>query len=69
MGSVWNQNIINFRLFFNKCGKQTPKKVKTIKGNKTFKWTKKNLKKSKGSCKIYVIAVNGASKAITVTVK
>ena len=36
-----------YDIFFIKCGKESPKKVKTIKGNKTFKWTKKSLKKNK----------------------
>ena len=36
-----------YDIFFIKCGKQPPKKVKTIKGNKTFKWTKKSLKTKK----------------------
>ena len=37
-----------YDIFFNKCdGKEsgTMKKVKTVKGNKTLKWTKKGLKK------------------------
>lgn len=36
-----------YDIFFTKCGKTTVKKVKTIKGNKNFKWIKKNLKKKK----------------------
>ena len=38
-----------YDVFFSKCGTNiSPKKVKTIKGNKTFKWTKKGLKAKKG---------------------
>ena len=47
-----------YDIFFIKCGKQAPKKVRTIKGNKTFKWTKKNLKKNtayKAVVKAYVM--------------
>jgi uncharacterized repeat protein (TIGR02543 family) len=36
-----------YDIFFIKCGNQSPKKVKTIKGNKTFKWTKTGLKTKK----------------------
>jgi uncharacterized protein YjdB len=36
-----------YDIFFIKCGKQAPKEFKTIKGNKTFKWTKKRLKPKK----------------------
>ena len=39
-----------YDIFFAKCGKNDKnalKKVKTIKGNKTFKWTKKRLKTKK----------------------
>ena len=36
-----------YDIFFIKCGKQFLKKVKTIKGNKTFKWTKTSLKTKK----------------------
>ena len=46
-----------YDVFFIKCSKETPKKVKTIKGNKTFKWTKKGLKKKtayKAVVKAYV---------------
>lgn len=46
---TWNKvkGAEGYDIFFIKCGKQAPKKVKTITGNKTFKWTKKNLKKKK----------------------
>ncbi len=38
-----------YDVFFAKCGANiSAKKVKTIKGNKTFKWTKKGLKAKKG---------------------
>ena len=38
-----------YDVFFSKCGTNiSPKKVKTIKGNKTLKWTKKGLKAKKG---------------------
>lgn len=46
-----------YDIFFNKCGKKPPKKIKTIKGSKTFKWTKKSLKKKtayKAVVKAYV---------------
>lgn len=36
-----------YDIFFAKCGKQKPKRAETIKGNKTFKWTKKDLKTKK----------------------
>ena len=43
----WNKinGAEGYDIFFIKCGKESPKKVKTIKGNNTFKWTKKSLKK------------------------
>ena len=44
-----------YDIFLIKCGKQSPKKVKTIKGNKTFKWTKSGLKKGT-AYKFYVRA-------------
>ncbi|MBQ9179688.1 MAG: Ig-like domain-containing protein, partial [Firmicutes bacterium] len=48
----WNKikGAAGYDIFFARCNhskkKNVPKKVKTIKGNKTFKWTKKKLKKS-----------------------
>ena len=46
---TWNKvnGAEGYDIFFIKCGKQAPKKVKTIKGNKTFKWTKSGLMKGK----------------------
>ena len=51
-----------YDIFFSHCGstetKQTPKKVKTVNGNSTFKWTKKGLKKKaayKAVVKAYVM--------------
>jgi len=47
-----------YDIFFIECGKESPKKVKTIKGNKKFKWTKKRLKKQmayKAVVKAYVM--------------
>lgn len=55
-----------YDIFFNKCGKQAPKKVKTIRGNKTFKWTKKSLKTKKAYkavVKAYVMK-NGKKKYV-----
>lgn len=57
---TWNKidGAEGYDIFFIKCGKQAPKKVKTIKGNKTFKWTKKGLKKKtayKAVVKAYVM--------------
>ena len=43
-----------YDIYFAKCGKKF-KKVRTIKGNKKFRWTKKNLKK-KMSYKAYAKA-------------
>ena len=43
-------NVDGYDVFFAKCGKNdknTLKNVKTIKGNKIFKWTKKSLKAKK----------------------
>ena len=34
-----------YDIFFSRCSKPVPVKVKTIKGNKTFKWTKTGLRK------------------------
>ena len=60
----WNiiQNVAGYDIFFAQCnhsGKTiTCKKVKTIKGNKTFKWTKSGLKKGtayKAYVKAYVM--------------
>ena len=39
------KNAAGYDVFFIKCGKKDPVKVKTIKGNKKFNWTKKGLKK------------------------
>ena len=49
---TWNKvkGAEGYDIFFAKCGKNDKnalKKVKTIKGNKTLKWTKKSLKKQK----------------------
>ena len=46
---TWNKidGVGGYDVFFVKCGKAPFKKVKTIKGNKTFKWTKRGLKKGK----------------------
>ena len=47
-----------YDIFLGKYGKKAPKKVKTIKGNKTFKWTKTRLKKQtayKATVKAYVM--------------
>ena len=47
-------------------------KLRYVSSNKKIATVSKSGKikaKSKGSCKVYVIAVNGASKAVTVTVK
>lgn len=57
---TWNKvnGAEGYDIFFIKCGKQAPKKVKTIKGNKTFKWTKTGLKKKtayKAVVKAYVM--------------
>lgn len=57
---TWNKvnGAAGYDIFFVKCGKQAPKKVKTIKGNKTFIWTKKSLKKKtayKAVVKAYVM--------------
>ena len=43
---TWSKvkDVDGYDIFFIKCGKASPKKVKTISGNKTFKWTKSNLK-------------------------
>lgn len=43
---TWNKvkGAEGYDIFFIKCGKESPKKVKTIKGNRTFKWTKNSLK-------------------------
>ena len=57
----WNKidDVDGYDMFFSRCnnsGKDTTcKKVKTIKGNKTFKWTKLGLKKGK-AYKAYVKA-------------
>jgi hypothetical protein len=55
----WNKikGAAGYDVFFAKCGKKT-KKVKSIKGNKTFKWTKSKLKKGKSymaTVKAYVM--------------
>ena len=44
-----------YDIFFSACGSDSPKKVKTIKGNETFRWTKTKLKAQK-SYKAYVKA-------------
>jgi uncharacterized protein YjdB len=47
-------------------------KLRYVSSNKkiaTVSKTGKITAKSKGGCKVYVIAVNGASKAVKVTVK
>ena len=47
-------------------------KLRYVSSNKKIATVSKSGKiraKSKGSCKVYVIAVNGARKAVTVTVK
>ena len=46
---TWNKvkGAEGYDIFFIRCGKQSPKKVETIKGNKTFKWTKESLKTKK----------------------
>jgi len=44
------QNVDGYDIFLGQCGRGEAskcKKVKTIKGNKTFKWTKKGLKPKK----------------------
>ncbi len=42
-------NVDGYDVFFAKCGEDNKVKLaKTIKGNKTFKWTKKSLKKKTG---------------------
>ena len=57
----WNkiQGADGYDIFFAKCKKKTAcKKIKTIKGNKTFKWTKPGLKKGtsyKAHVKAYVM--------------
>lgn len=54
---TWNKikGAEGYDIFFVKCSKNAPKKVKTIKGNKTFKWTKSGLKK-RTAYKAYVKA-------------
>lgn len=57
---TWNKinGAKGYDVFFVKCSKESPKKVKTIKGNQTFKWTKKGLKKHtayKAVVKAYVM--------------
>ena len=50
------QNVSGYDIYFVKCGKNnTYKKIKTIKGNKTFTWTKTGLKKNT-PYKVYVRA-------------
>ena len=46
---TWNKvnDAKGYDIFFTKCGKNSLKKIRTIKGNKTFKWTKRNLKTKK----------------------
>ena len=46
---TWNKvkGVEGYDIFFSRCGKDAPKKVKSIKGNNTFRWTKKSLKKQK----------------------
>ena len=46
---TWNKvkGAEGYDIFFIKCGKESPKKVKTVKGNKNFQWTKKSLKTKK----------------------
>jgi hypothetical protein len=46
---TWNKvnGAKGYDIFFTKCGKNSLKKIRTIKGNKTFKWTKRNLKTKK----------------------
>ena len=56
----WNKldGAEGYDIFFAKYGKGKCKKVKTIKGNKTFKWTKSGLKKKtayKACVKAYVM--------------
>ena len=43
----WNKidGAEGYDIFFIRCGKQAPQRVKTIEGNKTFSWTKTGLKK------------------------
>lgn len=49
-------NADGYDIFFAQCGKgNKAKRVKTVKGNKTFKWTKKSLKK-KASYRTFVKA-------------
>ena len=45
----WNKidGAEGYDIFLIRCGKDASKKVKTIKGNKSFKWTKKRLKTKK----------------------
>lgn len=64
------QNVDGYDIFMAKCNTKAKtykcKKVKTVKGNKTFKWTKKGLKK-KTAYKIYTRAfkmVNGKKKYV-----
>lgn len=64
----WNKisGAEGYDIFFKNCGKKKAKKIKTIKGNKTFKWTKKGLKKRKtykAIVKAFVIK-NGKKKYI-----
>lgn len=44
---TWNKikGAKGYDVFFIKCGKKAPVKVRSFKGNKTFRWTKKGLKK------------------------
>ena len=64
------QNVDGYDIFFSSCnsGKKefTPKKVKTIKGNKTFKWTKKGVKKgvSYKACVKAWVKKDGAKKYV-----
>ena len=58
--------------YSEKKTKASLKKSKTYKikaSVRKLRIGRKLMPKSKGRCKVYVIAVNGAKKAITVTVK
>lgn len=57
---TWNKvrGAQGYDIFFVICGKTTPKKVKSYKGNKTLSWTKKGLKEKtayKAVVKAYVM--------------
>ena len=67
----WNKidGAQGYDIFFSKCNKNKCKKVKTIKGNKRFSWTKKGLK-ARTPYKAYIkawVKKNGKKKYIGTT--